>query len=406
MYLSIVVSFFFVSLISFVSAQSCEEIKEHELCVNTLSNYGQCLWCERETTDDKLEFRCLDQSEAQMFPDQFLHCSGKNEGSNELHDNEIIRLFNLWKVQFKKRYESDREESLRFDIFQQNLNRINIHNQKKDKTFKMGLNKFADFTWQEFKSKYLTQAQNCSATSSSPSLLESPSTITNYRMIVPESKDWRDEGAVSPVKDQGNCGSCWTFSTTGCLESHNFLYTGKMTLLSEQQLIDCAYGFNNFGCDGGLPSQAFEYIRFNGGLDTEYSYPYVGKDGTCKFSSDSVGATVSHVFNITYQDEAQLLYAVGLIGPVSIAYEVIDDFMLYTSGVYSSNDCSTSPDDVNHAVLAVGYNTDQTSGDYWIVKNSWGIDWGIDGYFYIARGQNMCGLADCASFPIIQSFDL
>ena len=171
--------------------------------------------------------------------------------------------------------------------------------------------------------------------------------------------------------------------------------------------MDCGGNYNNFGCSGGLPSQAFEYIKGNGGIDTEDSYTYTAEDGDCKFDANSVGAGVSAVQNITFQDEQQLIDAVGLFGPVSIAYQVASDFSDYESGVYTSTVCSSDPAQVNHAVLAVGYDKtlESESLPYFIVKNSWGTDWGIDGYFYIELGKNMCGLADCASFPVAATMD-
>uniref|UniRef100_A0A7S4DMN1 Peptidase C1A papain C-terminal domain-containing protein n=1 Tax=Lotharella globosa TaxID=91324 RepID=A0A7S4DMN1_9EUKA len=150
-----------------------------------------------------------------------------------------------------------------------------------------------------------------------------------------------------------------------------------------------------------LPSQAFEFVRYNGGLDTEAAYPYEGKDDTCRFSNASVGATVKSQVNITFQDEDELLKAVATAGPVSIAFQVASDFRFYKQGVYDSTVCKSGQKDVNHAVLAVGFDTDEDGKDYWIVKNSWGASWGVDGYFNIVRGKNMCGLADCASYPIV-----
>lgn len=224
---------------------------------------------------------------------------------------------------------------------------------------------------------------------------------------VPAAKDWRDVGAVSPVKNQGKCGSCWTFSSTGCLESHRKLTLGgEMVLLSEQNLLDCAGAFDNHGCNGGLPSHAFEYVRYNGGIDTEASYPYEAKEGKCKFNAYHVGAQVAGVVNITARDERELQSAVGTVGPVSIAFQVVSDFRFYKDGVYASTECRDGEQDVNHAVLAVGYGSEATeaggaSQAHWIVKNSWGAAWGMDGYFLMARGKNMCGLADCASYPVV-----
>ncbi|NWZ36891.1 CATH protein, partial [Brachypodius atriceps] len=218
----------------------------------------------------------------------------------------------------------------------------------------------------------------------------------------PDSIDWRKKGNfVTPVKNQGACGSCWTFSTTGCLESAIAISTGKLLSLAEQQLVDCAQAFNNHGCSGGLPSQAFEYILYNKGLMGEDSYPYRAKNGTCKFQPEKAIAFVKDVINITQYDEDGMVEAVGKHNPVSFAFEVTSNFMHYRKGVYSNPRCEHTPDKVNHAVLAVGYG-EQDGIPYWIVKNSWGRLWGMQGYFLIERGKNMCGLAACASYPVPQ----
>ncbi|EAR96460.2 papain family cysteine protease (macronuclear) [Tetrahymena thermophila SB210] len=283
----------------------------------------------------------------------------------------------------------------RFRLFKKRLTNIIKHNLNPHKKFTQKINKFTFKTQEEIRS--LNAAQNCSATAR-----ENMSVKKTYNLKdLPQYVDWRTKGVVTPVKDQGECGSCWTFSTTGALESHWALHTGNAPLLlSEQQLIDCAGAFNNFGCDGGLPSQAYEYISYAGGLETEGDYPYEGTDNSCEFNRAQVAAKVVSSYNITFQDENELIYHLATVGPVSIAYECTDDFMDYEGGIYSNPSCSKSPEDVNHAVLAVGYNL---TGNYYIVKNSWGEDWGINGYFYIELGSNMCGLADCASYPIVHT---
>ncbi|KAE8714082.1 Cysteine proteinase 2 [Hibiscus syriacus] len=238
----------------------------------------------------------------------------------------------------------------------------------------------------------LGAAQNCSAT-----------TKGNHQLtdvVVPESKDWRESGIVSPVKNQGFCGSCWTFSTTGALEAAYHQAFGKAISLSEQQLVDCAGAFNNFGCNGGLPSQAFEYIKYNGGLDTEEAYPYTAKDSQCKFSSENVGVQVIDSVNITLCSEDELKHAVGIVRPVSVAFEVVYGFQFYKSGVYTNDTCGSTSTDVNHAVLAVGYGV-ENGVPYWLIKNSWGAKWGDNGYFKMEMGKNMCGVATCASYPVV-----
>ncbi|XP_022845739.1 cysteine proteinase 3-like [Olea europaea var. sylvestris] len=292
---------------------------------------------------------------------------------------------------YGKRYEDADEMQKRFEIFSENLRIIRSHN-KKGLPYILAVNEFADLTWDEFRKHKLGAAQNCSATSRDNHKLTD--------VVLPETKDWRETGIVSPVKNQGHCGSCWTFSTTGALEAAYAQAFGKGISLSEQQLVDCARAFNNFGCNGGLPSQAFEYIKFNGGLDTEDTYPYTGKDGVCKYSSENVGVKVLDSVNITLGAEDELKHAVGIVRPVSVAFEVVTGFRFYKEGVYTSTSCGSNPMDVNHAVLAIGYGV-ENGIPYWLIKNSWGADWGDDGYFKMEMGKNMCGVATCASYPIV-----
>ncbi|XP_041004830.1 thiol protease aleurain-like [Juglans microcarpa x Juglans regia] len=292
---------------------------------------------------------------------------------------------------YGKRYETGEEMKLRFEIFSENLKLIRSTN-RKGLSYKLAVNHFADWTWEEFQRHRLGAAQNCSAT------LKGNHKLTD--VVLPETKDWREEGIVSPVKDQGHCGSCWTFSTTGALEAAYAQAFGKGISLSEQQLVDCAGAFNNFGCSGGLPSQAFEYIKYNGGLDTEEAYPYAGKDGACKFSAENVGVQVLDSVNITLGAEDELKHAVAIVRPVSVAFQVVNSFRFYKEGVYTSDTCGTTPMDVNHAVLAVGYGVEDDIS-YWLVKNSWGENWGDSGYFKMELGKNMCGISTCASYPIV-----
>ncbi|KAI3913450.1 hypothetical protein MKW98_003929 [Papaver atlanticum] len=299
--------------------------------------------------------------------------------------------FTRFALRFGKRYESVEEVKLRFENFVESLRLIRSTN-RKGLSYKLALNEFADMSWEEFRTQKLGAAQNCSAT------LKGSHKLTDEAL--PLTKDWRDTGIVSPVKNQGHCGSCWTFSTTGALEAAYTQAYGKAISLSEQQLVDCAGDFNNFGCHGGLPSQAFEYIKYNGGLETEEAYPYTAVGGSCKYSSQNDVVQVKDSVNITLGAEDELQHAVAFVRPVSIAFEVIKGFRLYKEGVFTSDHCGTTPMDVNHAVLAVGYGVENDT-PYWLIKNSWGATWGDNGYFKMEMGKNMCGIATCASYPVV-----
>ena len=285
---------------------------------------------------------------------------------------------------------------MRAVIFGENFARIQRHNANKKNTWTMEVNEFADMTFEEFKRARLMVGQDCSAT-------ETQRHDAKYDEVsLPASFDWRSYGAVSPVKNQGHCGSCWTFSTTGCLESAHAIHHGNFFNLSEQQLVDCAQAFDNHGCNGGLPSHAFEYISAVGGLEEEYDYEYHAVEGECTFNAGKARATVQEVFNITEGDEDQLTLSLAYFNPVSIAFQVVEDFRFYKEGVYHSDTCGNGPKDVNHAVLAVGFGTcAKCNTPFYIVKNSWGGSWGDEGFFKIKRGDNMCGVATCASFPIV-----
>lgn len=320
-------------------------------------------------------------------------------GSFEM--SNIQEEFQQFVKRYNRTYVHDYSEYMyRFQIFKERWQFVHEHNSDKAKTWTAAINKFSDLTYSEFKKNYLgASGQDCSATGS-----RSQKRVRRlYRRFQqkPKSLDWRSKGIISQVEDQGQCGSCWTFSTTGLLEAHMALYGNKKELFSQQNLIDCAGKFNNFGCDGGLPSQALEYIRFNGGLDTLNSYPYRGVDGKCHFNRASVGVRVKAVHNISEGDEVELFDALATVGPISIAYDCSDAFMSYSEGVFSDPNCSKDSQHVNHAVLAVGYGTTRDGIDYYIVKNSWGADWGEKGFFRILRGTNECGLADCATYPTL-----
>jgi len=219
---------------------------------------------------------------------------------------------------------------------------------------------------------------------------ETRSTTVFSEVGVPASVDWRTS-AVTGVKNQGSCGSCWAFSSTGAIEGINKIKTGSLISLSEQQLVDCSKSYGNLGCNGGLMDNAFKYAKANK-LETEADYPYTGKGATCGYVASKGKVSLSGLTDVTANSGSQLQAAVAQ-QPVSVAIEADKAvFQSYKSGIITSTACGTTLD---HGVLVVGYGT-ESGTDYWILKNSWGTTWGEKGYFRILRsagsGPGICGL--------------
>ncbi len=283
-------------------------------------------------------------------------------------------------------------------IFNKNRRLVMIHNilyKMGKRSFELKLNEYAYMDHQKFilKRNGFVSRKNMTgllaATFMSPEYVE-----------LPKKVDWRTLGAVTPIKNQGNCGSCWAFSATGALEGQHFRKTGKLISLSEQNLVDCSVSFGNDGCNGGDMDVAFKYIKDNGGIDNEESYPYEADDNSCRYRSNDIGASDVGFTDLPSGDENALKAALATIGPVSVAIDASQaSFLFYSKGIYDDPDCN--PENLDHGVLAVGYGTEDGQ-DYWLVKNSWGSDWGENGYVKIARNKNnMCGIASEASYPLV-----
>ncbi|XP_033879982.2 procathepsin L-like [Acipenser ruthenus] len=309
--------------------------------------------------------------------------------------------FHAWKLKHGKFYSSPVEEAMRKETWLTNRKYVIVHNMLADqgiKSYRLGMTFFADMDNAEYRSVAfrgcLGRFNTTKAKRGSTFLRQLGGTA------LPSSVDWRDKGYVTDVKDQKACGSCWAFSATGSLEGQTFRKTQKLVSLSEQQLVDCSRDYGNMGCGGGWMDQAFQYIKENGGIDTEESYPYEAVDGKCRYSPQSIGATCSGYVDVTSGDENALQEAVATIGPVSVAIDAgHTSFQLYQSGIYSEPECSSS--DLDHGVLAVGYGSDK-GYDYWLVKNSWGLSWGHNGYIMMSRNKNnQCGIATASSYPLV-----
>jgi len=310
-------------------------------------------------------------------------------------EDEYEFLFTKWVQQHQKSYDSD-EFFYRFNTFKDNLDKIHTHNQGKQ-SWTMAMNQFGDLTADEF------IATHTGYNHINMGVLRNANAKHHERKVkLPQAVDWRTSGAVTPVKDQGQCGSCWAFSTTGSTEGAWFLAKNKLVSLSEQELVDCSQAEGNDGCEGGLMDYGFQYIIDNDGITTEKAYPYTATDGTCQSSGKPVGATISTFSDVTPMDNDALRTAV-VQQPVSIAIEADQDgFQFYSSGVFSG----TCGDALDHGVLVVGYNQTVTPA-YWIVKNSWAATWGDQGYIYLVDdatlngGSGQCGLLSEPSYPTI-----
>ena len=309
--------------------------------------------------------------------------------SKEIFQFKYVDKFNAYLKEYNKSYNTS-EYWKRYYIFETNYDYIQTHNSK-NKTYSLGINNFTDVSRDEFRSMYLK------------GLTKNYHPIKkNYHQYVhshiPTSIDWRASGLVTNVKDQGQCGSCWAFSAVGTMEGQHAKKTGNLVSLSEQNLVDCSGSYGNEGCSGGWPSSAMEYVIKNKGIDTEDSYTYEAEDDSCRFNQSTKGATISEVMYVPSDNITLLYHAIATVGPISVAIDAEGDFQMYSSGIYETTDCSDEY--LDHAVLAIGYGVSNKGKKYYIVKNSWGSSWGMDGYiYYSADIVNMCGIANNATYP-------
>ncbi|KAL1765066.1 cathepsin R, partial [Sigmodon hispidus] len=305
----------------------------------------------------------------------------------------------LWSELKQEQYPEE-EEAMRRTVWEKNLKIVKDHNGKDGlgkNGFTMEINMFGDMTDEEFKKRMIDFPVRTH--------LERKSIWKRDvdDVVFPKFVDWRKKGYVTPVRDQGSCESCWAFSAIGALEAQIIWKIGKLTPLSVQNLVDCSKPQGNNGCIAGDTYNAFQYILHNGGLEAESTYPYEGKEGPCRYNPKNSVADITGFVSLP-ESENILKVAVATIGPISVGIDAShDSFKFYQGGIYYEPNCRSNS--TTHGVLVVGYGytgNEKNRKHYWIIKNSWGKNWGRNGYMRMAKDRNNnCGIASYAHYPTV-----
>ncbi|KAF6215755.1 hypothetical protein GE061_000088 [Apolygus lucorum] len=312
------------------------------------------------------------------------------------YDEHIEDSWNEFKKTHKKEYKGQIEHHKRRAVFRDNHRFVHSHN-RGNVGYKLKLNHYADWTDDEMK---VLRGRKHTPGGNNASVFPYPQhQVSSLVKKIPNDFNWRLYGGVTPVKDQSICGSCWSFGSTGAVEGAYFVKTGMLISLSEQALVDCSWGYGNNGCDGGEDFRSYQWIMKHKGIPLEGEYGgYLGQDGYCHLDGMTLVAPITGYVNVTPNDENALRLALFKHGPISIAIDASKKtFSFYSNGVYSDPNCKSAPEDLDHAVLAVGYG-ELNGKKYWLVKNSWSNMWGNDGYILIASDNNICGVMTAPTY--------
>ena len=295
------------------------------------------------------------------------------ESTMTLTQDSMAVKFDAWLQKYNVKMASPEEEKYRLAVFTENYEKIQNH--PASSSYKLGENQFMIITKQEFKAIHLGLKGD----------KPKAEKLHLNNGVTASDVDWRKKGAVNPVKDQAQCGSCWAFSTVGALEGADFLKNGELRSFSEQDLVDCSTSYGNQGCNGGLMDQAFSYVK-DKGIASEASYPYKAVDQKCKKSTSIF--SISGYTDVPSGDCDSLLNALNQ-QPVAIGVDA-EEWQFYSGGVF--NNCGSNLD---HGVVLIGY---ESANNAYIVRNSWGASWGESGYIRLSSG-NTCGICNTASYP-------
>ncbi|XP_071971185.1 cathepsin K-like isoform X1 [Engystomops pustulosus] len=319
--------------------------------------------------------------------------------ASDFWDDTLDSEWDQWKRTYRKQYNGKFDEVMRRSIWEKNYKMIINHNIEYTQglhTYELAMNHLGDMTSEEVARTMMglivppqNRVRNITADDDDNK---------DRLHDLPDSIDYRTKGYVTPVRNQGSCGSCWAFSSVGALEGQLKKTTGKLAVLSPQNLVDCVE--KNEGCGGGSMTYAFQYVIDNNGIDSEAAYPYVGEDQVCNYAAAGKAAKCKSYKEVEVGSEKALKKAVGTVGPVSVAIDAaLSTFQFYSKGIYFDANCNA--EQINHAVLVVGYGAEKKD-KYWIVKNSWSDTWGDKGYILMARDRgNACGIANLASYPLM-----
>ncbi|KAH8374997.1 hypothetical protein KR200_010717 [Drosophila serrata] len=347
-----------------------------------------------------ITFKCRNQPVVQARHSRSVEWAEKKTHKKHSHRalDKVEHLFHKFQVRFGRRYVSTAERQMRLRIFRQNLKTIEELNANEMGSAKYGITEFADMTSSEYKERTgLWQRDAAKATGGAQAA------VPAYSGELPKEFDWRKKNAVTQVKNQGSCGSCWAFSVTGNIEGLYALKYGELKEFSEQELLDC--DTTDSACNGGLMDNAYKAIKDIGGLEYEAEYPYKAKKNQCHFNKTMSHVQVSGFVDLPAGNETAMQEWLVANGPISIGLNA-NAMQFYRGGVSHPWKALCSKKNLDHGVLVVGYGVSDYPNfhktlPYWIVKNSWGPRWGEQGYYRVYRGDNTCGVAEMATSAVL-----